>query len=66
MVHKYQASSQEDRERHSQRRKNKYAKLLRDQGDFKGAFSLKVINPKKGEYKRERITVKDINTEDEI
>lgn len=51
----------EDKERHSRRRKrNIMAKVLRDQGDLKGAFSLKVINPKKTEYKRERMDVRHI------
>lgn len=61
-------ASIEDRERHSRRRKkNIYAKVLKDPGDMKGAFALKVVNPKKNSpYKRERINIKEmeINTDD--
>lgn len=61
-------SSQEERERHYARRKNNvYAKVLRDQSDYKGAFSLKVIEPK-NKYKREKLTpqnIHEVETEDE-
>lgn len=50
-------------ERSKNRKRNFIAKSLRDSGDRKGAFKLRVVNPKKGEYKRERINVKDINDE---
>ena len=33
------------------------AKVLRDPGDHKGAFALKVIDPKKQEYKRKKMKV---------
>lgn len=53
--------SVEDREKHSKRRKrNIYAKSLRDQGDHKGAFRLRVIDPRKTEYKRVRINPNEI------
>ena len=47
-----------DKEKRIQRfkRRNVYAQKLREQGDHKGAFSLKKINPKKGgPYKRIKI-----------
>lgn len=49
--------------RHSARRKkNIIAKQLFDPGDHRGAFSLKVPNPKKGgKYRREKIRVNDID-----
>lgn len=49
-------SSPEERERHSRRRKrNIYARILRDPNELRGAFSTK-IKPKKGQpYKRERL-----------
>ena len=50
-------------ERSKNRKRNFIAKSLRDQGDRKGAFKLRVVNTRKGEYKRERINVKDINDE---
>ena len=50
-------------ERSKNRKRNFIAKSLRDSGDRKGAFKLRVVNPKKGEYKRERINVKDLTDE---
>ena len=38
------------------RRRNLISKKLRDQGDHKGAFALKVVHPKKGTYKRKKIS----------
>ena len=56
-------ASDEERERHSRRRKkNVYAKILFDPNEFKGAYSLKVIDPK-NKYKREKLSVKDIEME---
>lgn len=56
--------SEEERERHSRRRKrNVIAKILRDTGDMKGAFSLRIINPKKGTYKREKMNIRNIEKE---
>jgi hypothetical protein len=42
------------------RRRNIISKSLRDQGDHKGAFTLKIVNPKKGVYKREKINPRNI------
>lgn len=49
--------------RHSVRRKkNIMAKQLFDPGDHRGAFSMKIPNPKKGGgYKREKIRVTQID-----
>ncbi len=58
-------ASTEFKEKHSKRLRNKYAKSLRDQGDHKGAFSLKVHDARKTEYKREKMRVTDINDEEE-
>ena len=54
----------DDKERHYRRRKkNIYAKILKDSGDHKGAFSIKVVNPKKGgEYKRSKIDIRNIDS----
>ena len=55
-------SSAEDREKHSQRRKrNKLAQILRDPGEHRGAFSLKVIDSKKQIYKRRKLRVTEVN-----
>lgn len=58
-------ASTEFKEKHSKRLRNKYAKSLRDQGEHKGAFSLKVIDSRKQEYKRTKMRVTDINDEEE-
>ena len=59
-------SDQEVKEKVSRKRKrNIISKMLRDQGDHKGAFSLKIINPKKGEYKREKININKLESDDE-
>jgi hypothetical protein len=58
-------TSDEERERHSRRRKkNFYAKVLFDQNEYKGAFSMKVIEPK-NKYKREKLSVKEVELTDE-
>lgn len=52
-------SSNEEREKHSQRRKRNFiAKMLRE----KKMFSPKVINSKKTEYKRERINPRNMES----
>ena len=56
-------ASDEERDRHSRRRKkNVYAKILFDPNEYKGAFSMKVIDPK-NKYKREKLSAKDIEME---
>lgn len=45
-------------------KRNMMAKHLRDQGEHKGAFSLKVIDSRKGDYKRVKLRVTDINEEE--
>ena len=42
------------------RKRNMIAKSLRDTGEKKGAFSLKIVNPKKTEYKREKVNPRNI------
>jgi len=44
--------------------RNKYAKALRDQGDFKGAFSLKIVDSRKQEYKRSKVRINNIDDEE--
>lgn len=57
-------SDEETRSRRSQqRKKNIYAKILRDQGDFKGAFSLKILD--KPHYKREKLNPREISEEED-
>lgn len=41
------------------------AKALRDTGDHRGAFSLRVIDPRKGEYKRQKLRVTEVDYEEE-
>ena len=54
-------SSNEEREKHSQRRKRNFiAKMMHE----KKIFSPKVINPKKTEYKRVKIDPRNIESED--
>jgi hypothetical protein len=51
--------------KHSKKR-NIMAKHLRDQGDYKGAYAIKIIDPRKEEYKRKHMRVSDIvNDENE-
>lgn len=58
-------TSDEERERHSKRRKkNFYAKILFDPNEFKGAYSMKVIEPK-NKYKREKLSAKEVELEQE-
>lgn len=52
--------SQEEKERKIRRIRNHIAKDLRRE-----EYRLRVVTPKKGEYKREKFTVKQVNTEEE-
>jgi len=47
------------------RKRNMMAKALRDTGDHRGAFSLRVIDPRKGEYKRQKLRVTEVDYEEE-
>lgn len=54
-------SDPDTKEKHSRKyRRNMVAKALRDNGELKGAFSMKVIDGRKQEYKRKRIDIKNI------
>jgi hypothetical protein len=53
-------SSSEDREKHSRRRKRNFvAKILRDPGEHKGAFALRV---KQENYKRIKLNPREIES----
>jgi hypothetical protein len=55
---------QEEKEKVSKkRRRNFMSRALRDQGDHKGAFALKIVSPKKGSYKREKLNPREITIE---
>jgi len=46
------------------RKRDFYAKLLFDQNEYKGAYSMKVIGNKQ-KYKREKINPRKVNLEDD-
>lgn len=59
-------SDPDTKEKHSRKyRRNMIAKRLRDTGELKGAFSMKVIDGRKQEYKRERININKIEEEND-
>lgn len=47
------------------KKRNKYAAALREQGEMRGAFSLKVVDSRKQDYKRSKMKVTDIYDEEE-
>ncbi len=54
------------REKRSRSRKrNIMAKSLRDQGDHKGAFALRIVDSRKSTYKREKIKINEVLYEEE-
>mgnify|MGYP003554618756 FL=1 len=58
-------SDPEEKEKRYNRRRNYIAKDLRDRGERKGAFALKVVPAKKPEYKRVKLRPSDINIAEE-
>lgn len=58
-------SDEETRFKHSQKRKrNVFARILYDPNEFRGAYSMKVVEDKK-KYKREKLSIKKLNLEEE-
>ena len=54
-------SDPETKYKHSTHRKhNLIAKTLRDSGEHKGAFAMKIIDSRKQEYKRQKLRVEMI------
>jgi len=58
-------SDPEEKEKRYNRRRNYIAKDLRDRGERKGAFALKIVPAKKPEYKRVKLRLIDINIAEE-
>lgn len=50
--------------RSTNRKRNMMAKALRDTGDHRGAFSMKIIDSRKEEYKRKKVRVTEVYDED--
>lgn len=50
--------------RSTARKRNMMAKALRDTGDHRGAFSMKIIDSRKEEYKRKKVRVTEVYDED--
>lgn len=57
-------SSEEDRAKHSTRRKRNFVKRDMISNELKGAFAIKVVDARKPEYERKKLRVTDI-VEDE-
>lgn len=59
-------SDEDTKLHHSKRRKrNMMDKYTRDTGDYKGPFAIKPPNPKRPEYKREKLHINDILKQEE-
>lgn len=59
-------SDPDTKEKHSRKyRRNMMAKSLRDTGDHKGAFALKVVDSRKSEYKRKRLRLSEVEDEED-
>lgn len=53
-------SSEEDRAKHSSRRKRNFVKRDMFSNELKGAFAIKTVDARKPEYHREKLRVTDI------
>lgn len=53
-------SSEEDRAKHSSRRKRNFIKRDMMSNELKGAFAIKVIDARKPEYERKKLRVTDL------
>jgi hypothetical protein len=59
-------SSEEERLRRTRiRNRNIYAKILHDPNEFRGAFRMKIHDERKGEYRRVKMKVKNVNDYEE-
>lgn len=55
----------ETKEQVSKKRKRSFRDKLKAIGDRKGAFAIRAINPKKIDYKREKMKLNDIEEDEE-
>jgi hypothetical protein len=46
-------------------KRNKYAKALYDPGEHKGAFGLRIVDDRKGLYKRKKLRVTEVIEDEE-
>lgn len=59
-------SDSDTKERRSRtRRRNIMAKMLRDTGEHKGSYAMKIIDERKGIYKREKVRINNIVDEED-
>lgn len=58
-------SSEEDRAKHSSRRKRNFVKKDMMSNELKGAFAIKVVDARKPEYERRKLRVTEV-IEDEL
>jgi len=58
-------SSEEDRAKHSSRRKRNFVKKDMMSNELKGAFAIKIVDARKPEYERRKLRVTEV-IEDEL
>ena len=51
---------EEKAKRSQSRKKNMMMKVRHNQGELRGAFAIKAIDPRKGVYRREKVKVNEI------